>query len=403
MSQQEIESLFGDKPSEAAAAPSDGKSYTDVFAEGSKSEPPTIAGTLMQPFHGFNVGLANVIGAPVDLVNWSMKKVGIPTAEKPFLGSEYVSERMRDVGVTPEKFPAKNLTERMLRAGGEGAAYALLPQAGVETTAARTFGRAAEGPTGITARETAEKIFGARKPGSLAATSENILANLGGGAGAEFAMENVPEKWKPIAGMIGGVGGAGLTQFGVEGAKMLPKAGGAAFDYLQPIWNPEKAAARKFAEGTASPSRALDIIENEPQELISGSRPTTFEMTGDVGMGQMQRQAETQTPAKFLERRGEQAAARQETLEGIAPEGSPLEVPKILRAQLNALEMREAATVQRAENRALQAIEQMGGDLRTHHPGAEHGDLADLEFGVHVSFLWHGKRVIDHFLLRRLA
>jgi hypothetical protein len=251
----------------------------------------------------------------------------------------------------------------MLRAGGEGVAYAVAPQAGVEVAGMRAASALPKRPpSGITAGETAEKVFGARKPGSLAATSENVLANLGGGAGAEFAMENVPEKWKPIAGMIGGVGGAGLTQFGVEGAKMLPKAGSAAFDYLQPIWNPEKAAARKFAAGTGSRNRALDIIENEQQELVSGSKPTTFELTGDVGMGQMQRQAETQDPAKFLERRGEQAAARQATLEGVAPEGSPMEVPKLLGEQLAALEARETQVIQQAEARARQAVEQMGGE-----------------------------------------
>jgi hypothetical protein len=363
MSQQEIESLFGDKPAETSATPAGGKDHTEIFAEGSKEQPTTVAGTLMQPFHGFNVGLSNVIGMPVDLVNWGMKKVGLPVSEKPFLGSDYVSERMADIGVTPEKFPAKNAAERALRAGGESVAYALAPQAGVEVAGMRAAGALPKRPpSGITVGETAEKVFGARKPGSLAATSENVLANLGGGAGAEFAMENVPDAWKPIAGMAGGVGGAGLTQLGIEGAKMLPKMGRAAFEYLQPIWNPEKAAARQFSGKTSSPLRALDIIENERQELIPGSRPTTFELTGDTGVGQMQRQGETQTPGPFLERRGEQAAARQETIQGIAPEGSSMEVPKLLGEQLAALEAREAQVIQQAEARARQAVEQMGGE-----------------------------------------
>lgn len=194
MSQQEIESLFGDKPVDTSAAvPSEGKSVTDVFAEGSKSEAPTIASTLMQPFHGFNVGLANVIGAPVDLVNWSMKQAGLPVSEKPFLGSGYVAERMGEAGVTPEKFPPKNLTERMLRAGGEGVAYAVAPQAGVEVAGMRAAGiplrelygapkgpfvQPTKPPTGVTFGETAEKVFGARKDLLLqqAKTSLPILA-----------------------------------------------------------------------------------------------------------------------------------------------------------------------------------------------------------------------------------
>jgi hypothetical protein len=158
----------------------------------------------------------------------------------------------------------------------------------------------------------------------------NVGVNFGGGAGAEFAMENVPENWKPLAGMAGGIGGAGLAQLAGATAKAFPKMGSAAFEYMRPSFNPEAEAARRFADKTIDRRAVLDAIEGADRELVPGSKPTTFELTGDTGIGQQQRQAETRAPDKFLERRGEQATARQESLEGIAPSGDPMDVTALL-------------------------------------------------------------------------
>ena len=362
MSQQEIDNLFGGEPAAPSAPIPGGADVHDIFAEGSKQEPTSMFNTAAQPFSGFNEGMMKAIGMPVDIVNWGMRKVGLPVSEKPFMGEDYIREKAGSVGIKPEEYPAKNLAERMLRAGGEGAAFALAPQAGLEATAARTLGQAAKSPVGITARETAEKVFGASRPGSLAATSGNIGVNVGGGMGAEGLMEQVPENWKPIAGMIGGLGGAGATQLAGAAAKTFPKMGKAAFEYMQPSFNPEAEASRRFAANTADRRAALDAIEGADRQLVPGSKPTTFELTGDTGVGQMQRQAETREPGKFLERRGEQAAARQGALEGVAPTGNAMDVTALLKKQLADLETQENAAIAQAEARASQAIDKMGGN-----------------------------------------
>lgn len=315
---------------------------------------PTIRGAAVQPFHGFNVGLRNIVGAPVDIANWTMRKTGLPVSDKPFMGSEWVKERMGDIGVRPEEYPAQTGVERALRAGGEGVAYALAPQMALEATATRAA------PT--VARGVAEKLFGASRPGSSAATAENIALNLGAGAGAEVASENVPDRWKGVAGMAGGVGGAGLTQAGIGIAKGIPTMARGAFDYMQLYWNPKVEAARQLSERATNPSAATNIIEEKARELIPGSKPTTFEVTGDPGIGQMQRAAETQSPERFLERRGEQAIARQTAIEGVAPSGSPMDVPAALKQQFNALEASENAIAQAAEARTRQAIDALGGN-----------------------------------------
>ena len=423
MSQKEIDALFGGPAAQPApqTASGAGQSIEDVFAEGSKSEPATLTNTAMQPFSGFNEGLMKAIGMPVDIINWVGKKAGLPVSDKPFMGEDYIREKAGAVGIKPEQYPAKNLADRMLRAGGEGVSFALAPQAGLEVAAlraagkgaqtgamrlgeadrlaevarragqavkpapvglmsetvenlaeiARRAGQAVKPAPGITGRETLEKVFGARTPGSLSSTMGNVGVNLGGGAGAEFAMENVPENWKPLAGMAGGIGGAGAAQLAGAAAKTFPKMGKAAFEYMQPSWNPEAEAARQFSGKTTDRRAALDAIEGADRELVPGSKPTTFELTGDTGIGQQQRQAETREPGKFLERRGEQAAARQEALQGVAPRGEPIEVTLLLRRQLANLEAQENAAIAQAEARASQAIDRLGGN----QPPEEYGRL----------------------------
>ena len=390
MDQATIDALFGGQ--EAPAPPRGSAPATsrvpieDLFAAGSKSEPPTLANTLIQPFAGFNEGAAKLIGMPVDIINWLGKQAGMAVSEKPFMGEDFIRERMGDVGIKPEQFPAKNLADRMLRAGGEGVSYALAPQVGIEAAALRGAGRGAQtgvarsgeadrlaevarragkevkAPPGITARETLEKVFGARTPGSLSSTMGNVGVNLGGGMGAEAAMENVPENWKALAGMAGGVGGAGLAQLAGATAKAFPKMGSAAFEYMRPSFNPEAEAARRFADKTIDRRAVLDAIEGADRELVPGSKPTTFELTGDTGIGQQQRQAETRAPDRFLERRGEQAAARQGALEGVAPSGDPMEVTALLKRQIADLEAQETAAIAKAEARARQAIDRLGGN-----------------------------------------
>ena len=397
MSQKEIDALFGGPAAQAAPQTSSGagQSIEDVFAEGSKTEPATLTNTAMQPFSGFNEGMMKAIGMPVDIINWVGKQAGLPVSDKPFMGEEYIREKAGAVGIRPEQYPAKTLADRMLRAGGEGVSYALAPQAGLEVAALRAAGKGAQtsamrlgeadrlaevarragkevkAPPGITAGETAEKVFGASRPGSLAATSGNIGVNLGGGMGAEFAMEQAPESFKPLAGMAGGIGGAGAAQLAGATAKTFPKMGSAAFEYMRPSFDPEAEAARRFADKTTDRRAAIEAIEGADRELVPGSKPTTFELTGDTGIGQQQRQGETRAPDKFLERRGEQAVARQEALQGVAPSGEPIEVTLLLRKQLANLEAQENAAIAQAEARASQAIDKMGGN----QPPEEYGRL----------------------------
>jgi len=382
MDQRTIELLFGGKGSQPSAdtrttveasgeitPPREtGNVPLDVLAgQGAPKAEPTAGTTAVAPFVGFNQGLT-AIGMPVDIINWGLKQVGLPASEKPFMGSEFIREML------PQKIEPRNALERSLQAGGEGVAYALIPQAGVEIAGMRAATPLIKAPpTGVTLGETAQKVFGARRPGSVASTAENVAINLGAGMGAQAAGELAEGKaYKPIAEMAGGIGGGGLTQLVTEGAKQVPKLFTGLYHYLEPALGEagqKRAAARQFAAGTSSPLRAIDVIENEPRTLIEGSQPTTFEMTGDVGIGQQQRRAETKMPEMFIDRQGEQAVAREAALQGVAPEGAPMAVASTLRQQLDEFDRIEMEAAQRAQERVSSAIDRMGGNVTAEDAG----------------------------------
>jgi hypothetical protein len=372
MDEQNIEDLFrapSQSPAQPNAAPPSvgGAGIEDLFREETSSLQPTWLSTATAPLAGFNIGARNLMGMPVDIVNWTLRQAGAPVSERPFMGSEFLKDYF------PEKVEPRGGIERALQAGGEGAAYALAPQAGLEIMAARAAAPLIKSaPTGVTAKETAQKLFGARQSGSLPATAENIALNVGAGAGAQTAGEMVESKYRPLAELVGGVAGGGASQLVTEGVKAVPQLFTGLYRYLEPSFGSEaqrRVASRKLAEGATSPARSLDILENEPGVIVPGSRPTTFEMTGDTGLGQLQRKAETQSPEPFIQRQGEQAVAREEALSGVAPEGAPTEVSRLLRQQLDAFDQSETQAAQQAEARVRTIIERMGGDVTPEDAG----------------------------------
>ena len=108
-------------------------------------------------------------------------------------------------------------------------------------------------------------------------------------------------------------------------------------------------ALREAATDPAAAQRALGQVD----EIIPGSQPTTFQASGDYGLGQLERGVQTKAQAPFAERRAEQAIARQNALESAERPGNPEEVSNQLRARMRAedtiAESAERVAVARAE------------------------------------------------------
>jgi hypothetical protein len=101
----------------------------------------------------------------------------------------------------------------------------------------------------------------------------------------------------------------------------------------------------------------------KPEEFVPGSQPTTFQVTGDPGLGQLERTARLRpesTPA-FVERGAEQNAARIRALEGVEPGGAPGDVASHLREALRVEQAQAEQMVKAAQQRAWEASQLPGG------------------------------------------
>lgn len=111
---------------------------------------------------------------------------------------------------------------------------------------------------------------------------------------------------------------------------------------------------------------ALNIDQVGPinQGLVPGSSPTLFQLTGDMGIGQLERGARTRDAAPFLDRAAEQNAARVSQVGAMAPENAASSaVRDLLRQRLDAIDAQGDASLQGATQNAQQAFARAGGLL----------------------------------------
>src|ERR1700722_5654709 len=120
--------------------------------------------------------IADTVGAPVDLINAAMKKLGMPTSEKPVGGSESIKGGMRTLGMSEKGAEPETIPGKAVANVGGGAVSALLSGGGI--------GGAVKG-AGEALGSAALKKAG----GVLASPSGNIAAGAGGGAGGAIAEE----------------------------------------------------------------------------------------------------------------------------------------------------------------------------------------------------------------------
>lgn len=331
---------------------------------------------------GFNEGLATVAGFPVDLttaaINLPIRGVNaaynalrtpgegdaaagtppkelIPTIKKPFGGSESIKSGMGLVGINPDDLPAKTTAEKIARGFGEGMSIMLTPQA--------VLGALTKAGVAITPRimGVLEGLFGAPKTGGEVAANA-VIGGLSG-AGGEAASEATPEGYKPIA-KVGGAMAGGVGAVGLVGAGQLVKEGAKALrNYAAPMTESgrERVAAETLRDAATSRAAAIDALENNSGEILPGSKPTTFQQSGDMGLGALERETATSRPAEFNQRRADQNSARVDALSDIQPAGSAADVSNVLRQQLRSIDDMTDQAVARATSEAQEAGRGIGG------------------------------------------
>lgn len=227
----------------------------------------------------------------------------------------------------------QNPQERIARMGGEGAVLMLAPEA--------AMGRL----------------------GSISNAARAATVGLTSGAGGQAAAEAVPEKYKPLASLIGGIGGglAGEAVSAVPG--VIGSGARAATDYAAPLTasGQERLAGQTIRGAATNPDEAIAALDTAPKTIIPGSSPTTFQLTGDTGLGNLERSVATQSPEAFIARRAEQNAARLDALNDIQAEGHPEAVSGFFRGQLDDLDKTTQALHDTAAESARGAASGLGG------------------------------------------
>jgi hypothetical protein len=176
--------------------------------------------------------------------------------------------------------------------------------------------------------------------------------------------------------------GGGLVAGGMGLGKAAINTGvDQAREMLAPLFQSsrEGLVGRKLLENATNPEAFATALDNPNPQLVPGSLPTTFQLTGDQGIGQLERAQRTATPAPFLERAAEQNAARVRQVASLAPENAnPSTVRDLLKQQLEQIDQAGDASVAAARQKAQQALEQAGGNLNREDYGAAMRDQLEV-------------------------
>lgn len=374
---------------EAPASPETGATLSSVAGNYAAGADETLYRTLGAPADIFNA----VMRKPGEWLTDANEKVATSLFGQPPLtpderatiqqagqipGSDALMDTLGKVGMDPRTMPANNTVERAARAGGSATVQALATVLGAKAIAP---GMAAGVPQAVT-----RTIASAPLPTTAAAAAA-------GGATGDVASENVPEPYKGLADAAGNLIGGGLTAGGLTGARSLGRTAAdlgdrfaAPFSFgskeyvIGPDGQPmlatqgqQRLAGQRIATAASDPASLRDTLNDglDSNELVPGSAPTTFQLTGDQGIGNLERAQSAKSPEPFIDRRSEQNAARVNAVDSLAPADSQSgAVSEYLTQRLADLDAHTDEIVQDALGRAAQTVQDLGGNLTNDQYGA---------------------------------
>ena len=326
---------------------------------------PQKGGILANAGAGADQALYSTLGAPVDATTWALNKgiqgvnavagSQVPQIQHPFGGSDSIAGAFGAAGVPdPNSISATTTGEKVARGIGAGVGYAVAPEAAVA-------GLARAGAIAPAAADVAGQLFG--RADTLGNVAGNAVAGGAAGGGATIAEQAAPDNLKPIAGLVGGLAG-GLVGAGATAIpRVAGQAGGLVRDFAAPLTagGQERLAGQTLQDAATNPSAVRQVLDNPPAPLVDGSNPTTFQLTGDMGLGGLERAAAAKAPEQFNQLRADQNSARLAALSNIQDVGHPEAVASTLRSRLADIDAQTDAAVQTATSDAAQRAAALGG------------------------------------------
>ena len=339
-----------------------------------------ISGVVANAAAGANSGLATILGAPMDLSNGirNLAVRGINAVAGTSIpltgaigGSNTVKQAMGVVGANPDDVVAATPTQSLVRAGAEGATMALAPEAGGAALVGSGLATAAK------AAPIVERLGGA--------TLGNVAAGVGSGVGSQAAASVVPDNWKPVAGLVGGLIGGGAVAVPAAALQtsrnalsgladnlgiaprnaLLDNSGTALVDSTgKPIavTSGQAQAAGQRLDAAASDPDAVRQALATPTVTTLQSPATTFQLTGDTGLGDLERGVSQTDNRPFLDLQNQQNAARVQARDALVPpSANSADAAAAFQQQRDALGASDQATVDQARGNLSGAMDTLGG------------------------------------------
>lgn len=223
----------------------------------------------------------------------------------------------------------------------------------------------------------------------IASTARRVATGTGAAVGSTAAAQAVPDDdpvLKQAVSVLGGIAGGAAT----EAPALLKGVAGAAKTFAKPLTTAgrEQLAGDTIRNAATDPAMVANNLESAQPELVTGSKPTTFQQTGDMGLGGLERSVAAKNPVEFNQRRADQNQARVTALGGVQPTlgingetgGNPADVGTFLNNQFGQFDAQTQQHIDDLTAQAQQQTEALGGSGNPEdHGAAIRASLQDAE------------------------
>lgn len=226
----------------------------------------------------------------------------------------------------------------------------------------------------------------ANAPRLATAAAKNAVGSAAIGAGYAFSQPGTLDQRSQSAvdAMLPSAVLGAAAPAAIEGSMIAARGvGGALRGVVAPYaarFSPAAAEAQagRYIAGRASDLPAVQAsLARGPNQIIPGSMPTTFQQTGDMGLGSLERATSARNPAAFTERAAGQNAARVQALGGVQSGADPQAVSHYMQGVFDDLDKQTQARVDALTGRAQAKTVAVGGTRAPDEYGSQARDAIE--------------------------
>ena len=339
-----------------------------------KQETPDSGGPSgFMPF--LNKGISDIAGAPVDVVNWGLGKVGLGS-DRPFGGSESIRGGMENLGAPTPNRPPASVLEYMGQTVGETAAASVPMLKGAQMLAKGS---------GV-ASKVAAPIVQAAVERPIATAAAEMIAASGAGVGRQFGEEhNLGAGGKLTSEFVGGAVPAVLTS--LSPLSLLTRTGKKIGGWAVAPFTEKGAflrASRRMQEVAEDPIKAALNIED-----LKGANLSVSAASQDPGLMAIENTVLKDNPAMATHASRSTSEATDALVKSVRRSGDINNTRAFVKAKLDRLDKAIELRVEQAGDEASAALAKIGGDEASASIAVQDslkGALADAKVQEHL--LW---------------